>query len=193
MLASGRRLPQTPVEVAANGHSRYGTPYNNGLPADPRPNSRQSPSTHRPDTASSYGGTEAPSISMPVPDVSGGSWGLPITDYYYNSGPPPPPPSNRAHTPRLGNGYDETGSRSPDSLDDMYASPVSSDLLQPGRSYTPASQHPSYATPSIRKCALDITSKKCSSAKFHRLGRYRPFALNRVRWVISLSWSFCPS
>ncbi|KAK7686309.1 hypothetical protein QCA50_010533 [Cerrena zonata] len=145
---SGRRLPQTPVEAAANGHNRYGPSYNNGLPNDPRPNSRQSPSIHRPDTASSYGGTEAPSISMPVPDVNGASWAAPLTEYYYNAAPPS---SNRTHTPRLPNGYDETGSRSPDSLEDMYASPVgpSSDLLQPVRSYTPASQHPSYAASSI--------------------------------------------
>lgn len=151
---SGRRLPQTPVEAATNGYNRYGTSYNNGLPNDPRPHSRQSPSIHRPDTASSYGGTEAPSISMPVPDVNGSSWSAPLNDYYYNAGLS----QNRTHTPRLPNGYDETGSRSPDSLEDMYASPVgpSSDLLQPVRSYTPASQHPSYAASSICKSNMFV-------------------------------------
>ncbi|CAL1714491.1 unnamed protein product [Somion occarium] len=146
---SGRRLPQTPIDAAAaNGHARYGS-YN-AIPIDPRPNSRQSPSINRPGTGSSFAASEAPSISMPVPDVNGGSsWTSPRNDYYFNA--TPAHPQHQPHNmPAYQNGFDETGSRSPDSLEDMYASPAAysnpmSDLLQPGRSYTPSQ----YGAPSI--------------------------------------------
>ncbi|THG98759.1 hypothetical protein EW026_g3491 [Hermanssonia centrifuga] len=76
---SSRRLPPTPTLAATNGQSRYSA--HKGLPPSPRPSSRLSPGG-RPGTASSIG-TNAPSISMPVPELNGtngsdGDWSSPI-------------------------------------------------------------------------------------------------------------------
>ncbi|KAI0079115.1 hypothetical protein K474DRAFT_1659617 [Panus rudis PR-1116 ss-1] len=163
-----RGLPPTPVDsgggLSANGN-RYGS--SPGLPSDPRPASRQGPSVpSRPDTASSYAGTtssltpDTPSISMPVPETNGGSsWRVPgPSDYFYNSSvgrqpsyrttPAPPSASSPPRIPAYD--FEEHDVRSPDDLEDMYASPDVSpavdapgrssygNLLQPGRSFSPA-------------------------------------------------------
>ena len=130
---SGRRLPYTPPQLAANGNgitNGHGSKYK-GLPPDPRL-PRQLPNTSRPTTADSI-----PSIAMPIPDVSqpaSSDWSLPS-----DNGAVSRHPSGRS-APRSSYGYESPPPRSPSSLDDMYASPDYSspppapDSLRPGYS-----------------------------------------------------------
>jgi hypothetical protein len=116
---SGRRLPALPTN-GTNGHS---SPYavQKGLPAEPRL-PRQLPSTSRPSTAKSTVG-DVPMIHMPSPDNgSGVDWNSPSE---YSSSTVSRQPSAKSVPRSTHNGYDDAPSRSPSSLDDMYASPES--------------------------------------------------------------------
>lgn len=101
----GRRLPSTPPYT--NGHTPRYSPPANGLPSTPRP--RLSPGG-RPDTGSS----DAPSFSMPVPELNGGNG---MEGYGRAPDYVPRPPSK---TPQE-NGYGEPPPRTASSLEDMYA------------------------------------------------------------------------
>lgn len=126
MSCSGRRLPFTPAQLAANGNGTaingHTSPYavHKGLPPEPRL-TRQLPNTSRPNTASSV---EVPSISMPLPEVNkptSAEWSPPSD---YSNGTVSRQPSGRSVARSSHNGYDEPPlPRSSSSLDDMYASP----------------------------------------------------------------------
>lgn len=112
--ASGRRLPAPPMN-GTNGHT---SPYiqSRGLPTEPRL-PRQLPSTSRPNTANSSV-SEVPKISMPLPEViTGGSLDWNSSNDYGST------VSRQPSARSAQNGYDDVPSRSPSSLDDMYASP----------------------------------------------------------------------
>lgn len=152
-LGSGRRLPFTPPQLAANGngvtngHSSY-----KGLPPSPRL-PRQLPSTSRPNTA---GSGDVPSFSMPLPEVNqptSTDWSSPSD---YSNGVVSRQPSARSVL-RSTYGYDDLPPpRSPSSLDDMYASPdghtspPAPDSLRPGYR---ASEHALRAQPSQQALA----------------------------------------
>ena len=118
-LRSGRRLPAPPTN-GTNGHT---SPYvvQKGLPPEPRL-ARQLPSTSRPATANSNSG-DIRTMAMPVPEVispGNGDW---HSSSEYSSGTVSRQPSARSGPPASSNGYDDPPTRSPSSLDDMYASP----------------------------------------------------------------------
>ncbi|THH28375.1 hypothetical protein EUX98_g5825 [Antrodiella citrinella] len=124
------RPPRTPTDNSYN-NGRYAAHYN-GIQTDYPP-----PSTYyRPDTASSDT-AETPTVNMhmpmpmPMSDANGASpgWRPPtgqsdVSARYQNSRPS----TVSSQTPRgpvYENGYDDPPYRSPDSFDDMYASPDS--------------------------------------------------------------------
>ncbi|TCD61525.1 hypothetical protein EIP91_008286 [Steccherinum ochraceum] len=180
---SGRRLPQTPTETSySNG--RFNVPYNSSIHTDVR---QSGSSYYRPGTGSSTAETPTVNMPFPMPEPNGGgsNW-RPSTGQSDASGRYSQPSTQSTHTQRgatYENGY-EDGFRSPDSLDDMYASPDtygSSDLFRQSthsshrrvdsssRSYQgapPSSAYPSVAYNHVQDLGMSHTTGSGSSSIF---------------------------